>query len=140
MNKRELIKLFILIINTIISLVFTITMNDGTIITIFSFVPSLFIYMIYKYDKNKSNIYKISLIVLGIISILLTIFIINVSISHINSFMIGIDGDKLSRSYTTFNPNIIYAFLYNLSLYVILFIGFSDMDKKTYKLNYILTI
>lgn len=142
----KIFKFILNIILTILSCFFIIKCNDGTsIFTLLIFLlMSIPFYLLYK-DKRKNKVYTI---IVSTIILLLTIYIVSsaVDITSSSWYHLGIDTteEAINYSYTkvNFSFNILFIFLYFISLFLNLFITFDNFikDKSNNKIDTLFSI
>ena len=134
------------IILTILSCFFMIKYSDGSVIfTLFIFLlMSIPFYLLYK-NKRKNKVYTI---IVSTIILFLTIYIVSsaVDITSSSWYHLGIDTteEAINYSYTkiTFSFNILFIFLYFISLFLNLFITCNNFtkDKSNNKIDTLFSI
>ena len=142
----KIFRFILSIILTILSCFFIIKCSNGTVIfTLLIFLlMSIPFYLLYK-DKRKNKVYTI---IVSIIILLLTVYIISSAVDITSStwYLLGIDTteETINYSYTkvSFSFNILFTFLYFISLFLNLFITFDNFieDKNNNKIDILFSI
>ena len=142
----KIFRFILSIILTILSCFFIIKCSNGTVIfTLLIFLlMSIPFYLLYK-DKRKNKVYTI---IVSIIILFLTVYIISsaVDITSSTLYLLGIDTteETINYSYTkvSFSFNILFTFLYFISLFLNLFITFDNFieDKNNNKIDILFSI
>ena len=142
----KIFRFILSIILTILSCFFIIKCNNGTVIfTLLIFLlMSIPFYLLYK-DKRKNKVYTI---IVSIIILFLTVYIISSAVDITSStwYLLGIDTteETINYSYTkvSFSFNILFTFLYFISLFLNLFITFDNFieDKNNNKIDILFSI
>lgn len=142
----KIFRFILSIILTILSCFFIIKCSNGTVIfTLLIFLlMSIPFYLLYK-DKRKNKLYTI---IVSTIILLLTSYILSNTINITSSicYHLGIDTteEMINYSYTkiTFSFNILFTFLYFISLFLNLFITFDNFieEKSNNKIDILSSI
>ena len=140
----KIFKFILSIILTILSCFFIIKCNDGNSIftLLILLLMSVPFYLLYK-DKRKNKIYTI---IVSLIVLFLTIYILSNTIDIVSSYgvYLGNAEDSINYSYTklSFSFNILFIFLYFISLFLNLFITCNNFikDKSNNKIDILSSI
>ena len=142
----KIFRFILSIILTILSCFFIIKCSNGTVIfTLLIFLlMSIPFYLLYK-DKRKNKVYTI---IVSIIILFLTVYIISsaVDITLSTWYLLGIDTteESINYSYTkvSFSFEILFVFLYFISLFLNLFITCNNFikDKSNNKIDILSSI
>ena len=142
----KIFRFILSIILTILSCFFIIKCNNGTVIftLLFFLLMSIPFYLLYK-DKRKNKLYTI---IVSTIILLLTSYILSntINITSSTCYHLGIDTteEMINYSYTkiTFSFNILFTFLYFISLFLNLFITFDNFieEKSNNKIDILSSI
>ena len=142
----KIFRFILSIILTILSCFFIIKCSNGTVIfTLLIFLlMSIPFYLLYK-DKRKNKLYTI---IVSTIILLLTSYILSntINITSSTCYHLGIDTteEMINYSYTkiTFSFNILFTFLYFISLFLNLFITFDNFieEKSNNKIDILSSI
>ena len=140
----KIFKFILSIILTILSCFFIIKCNDGNSIftLLFLLLMSIPFYLLYK-DKRKNKIYTI---IVSLIVLFLTIYILSNTINITSSswYYLGNSEESINYSYTkvSFSFEILFIFLYFISLFLNLFITCNNFikDKSNNKIDILSSI
>ena len=141
----KIFKFILSIILTILSCFFLIEYNkDGTMAfsLLIILLMSIPFYLLYK-DKRKNKIYTI---IVSTIVLFLTVYIISSSVDIVSStwYYLGNHEDSINYSYTkvSFSFEILFMFLYFISLFLNLFITCNNFikDKSNNKIDILSSI
>lgn len=147
MNKKEFFKLGLLIPAICMSLIAFINSENFSILLVFLSlaIVSLTIFMIYKYKDIKNKKWaKPSIIALIVISLLIIGFICFNLFAYVYPIIYDYYGNKIKLidhigQISDYAKNL-SIMIYFISLFLVLFFCFDNLDKKSNKTNYILTI
>lgn len=147
MNKKELFKLELLVVAIILSFIALISSTEIIlgVFAAFTITIAVTIFLIYKYKDTESKKLKTLMIVLSIISGIMILYILYILLgTHAYQIIHDYYGNEIKiinyaeriKEIVTF----LSLFIYFISMFLSLLLCFDDLDKKTNKVNYILTV
>lgn len=159
MNKKEFLKLSLIIIAIILTLFVLVSQAEAGIgIVILFIILAIFalpILYLYKYSEIKNNrAFKIGTILILVGLLIFIGYFISFNMTYISTTGFGMTGPdnndnygniSLALSYTTYDSigstfSYNSIFFYITLLFALLYISVDDVFKKTNKTNYILTV
>lgn len=148
MNKKELLKIYLLLSSLLSSVLIICNVGDAFIplIILVLFIMAIPIYYFYNYDKYKNN--KVLKIIIYIIIIITLIFLAytyttDIRTSSISSFMINVNDTDLTSTYGIEGESIgnnLTIFIYLTLLMSLFLISLNELHIKTNKINYSLML